>query len=242
MRIKLLRDKYNSQYPNIIKVIRKWNFWIILNEEAFFFAQYFNFKITKLDKENIKIWFPVISSDKRLNKLNENLLWYVIIDKEQKDWWEYYVKSIIKWKYFTSIWNVNLEDYELTKKRILWLASIWLEEKTVQNFLLKEKLEQIYILLSMRMIKMPRKERYYFRDKIEIVFMDMMEQVYRYMYNLWNRKTIIELIFEKVIIIREFTRFLHKIWKIANDNVFLDLWDRWIEVMKICKWIKNKIE
>jgi len=55
MRIALIWEKYNSQYKNKVKIIRKGIFRIVLNEEAFFMAKYYNMKITKLDKENIKI-------------------------------------------------------------------------------------------------------------------------------------------------------------------------------------------
>jgi hypothetical protein len=34
---------------------------------------------------------------------------------------------------------------------------------------------------------MPRKERQYFRAKIETLFMDLMEDVYKFMYNLGDR-------------------------------------------------------
>jgi len=70
--------------------------------------------------------------------------------------------------------------------------------------------------------------------------MELLQFVYEFMYNLENRKLLIKQIFNKVMILREFTRFLYKIWKIRNDNVYLDLWDRWIEILKICKWIMSK--
>lgn len=242
MKISFLRDKYKSQYPNKIKIIRKGVFWIILNEEAFFMAKYFNFKITKLDNENIKIWFPLSSEKVRLKKLDEKWVWYLLIDKESKEWWEYFIKEVKMWNYFNLIFSINIEDYELTKKRILWLALLWLEEKNTKNFLLKDKLEELYVLLSHRLIKMPRKERYFFREKIERVYIDMLQDVYKYMYNVWDRTNLIKNIFDDILILREFTRFLYFIGKIKNDNAFLDMWERWIEVMKICKWIKNKIE
>gem|GEM_PF-2532627 len=76
---------------------------------------------------------------------------------------------------------------------------------------MKDRLEEVYILLSQQMIKMPKKERYYFRDKIEKLFMELLQFVYEFMYNLENRKLLIKQIFNKVMILREFTRFLYKI-------------------------------
>ena len=90
------------------------------------------------------------------------------------------------------------------------------------------------------LMKLPKKERYYFREKVEKIFMNLFEDIYKYMFNLWDRSILIENIFSASIILREYFRFLYKIWIIENDNIFIDLWDRWVEILKICKWIKNK--
>jgi hypothetical protein len=63
MKIKEIYEKLLKDYPNKIKIFKKWIFWIILEEEAFFMAKYFSFKITSLDKETIKIWFPESSKN-----------------------------------------------------------------------------------------------------------------------------------------------------------------------------------
>jgi hypothetical protein len=147
---------------------------------------------------------------------------------------------IYKAKEYGLVYSIDLEDYNITKDRILWLNKIWLEDKNIKNFLLKDKLEDIYIILLELLLKLPRKERYFFREKKERLFLDLFEEVYFYMYNLWNREIIIKNIFNKIMILREFTRFLYKLWKIKNDNVYLDLWDKWVEVLKICKGIISK--
>jgi hypothetical protein len=67
-----------------------------------------------------------------------------------------------------------------------------------------------------------------------------LEKLYFYMYNLWNRQDNIEEVFAKSMILREYFRLLYRMWKIKNKNVYLDLWDRWVEVLKICKWLRMK--
>lgn len=233
-----------SEYYNKIadkqelKIFKKWIFWILLNEEAFFMAKHFNMKITKLDKENIKIWFPDSSKNKWLEILKNKNIWYILIERENDNFIE---KQVNKWNHFSSIFKINIEDYLLTRDRILNLNKLNLEDKNEKNFLLKEKLEDIYMISSGLLMRLPKKERYYFREKFERLFMDLLEYVYKYMYNLEDRKVIIEKIFSVSIILREYFRFFYKIWVIKNDNVFIDLWDRWLEILKICKGIRNKI-
>lgn len=235
--------KISDYYNKIIdekelKIFKKGIFWILLNEEAFFMAKHFNMKITKLDKENIKIWFPDSSKNKWLEILKNKNIWYILIEKQDDNFLE---KQVNKWNHFSSIFQINIEDYLLTRDRILSLNKLNLEDKNEKNFLLKEKLENIYLISSDLLMRLPKKERYYFREKFERLFMDLFEYVYKYMYNLEDRKIIIENIFSASIILREYFRFFYKIWIIKNDNVFIDLGDKWIEVLKICKWIKNKI-
>lgn len=228
-----LWDKYNSH----IKIVKKWIFWVILNEEAFFFSKYFNMKLTVLDTKTIKVWFPDWSKNKWINILEENNISYILFEKINGG---YNKTKIFASKQFSSIYKIDLEDYNFTKNRLLWLNKIWLEDKNEHNFLLKDKLEDIYMILLELLLKLPKKERYFFREKIEKQFLDLFEQVYIYMYNLWDRKIIIKNIFNITMILREFTRFLYKLWKIKNDNVYLDLWDKWIEILKICKGIMKK--
>lgn len=240
MKIAQTRDSFTSLYPNAVILIRKWIFWVALDEDAFFMAKYFSMKLTPLDKAHIKVWFPDSSLALRLKKLTDAWLAYVLVEKPPWENKTYEVKKQQSWKHFASIFSISIEDYALTKERILWLATLWLKEKHTENFLLKDKIEDIHTLLSHWLMKLPRKERYYFRDKIEILLMDILEHVYMYMYNLWERQVHIEEIYSKVLVAREFTRFLYKSSKIMKDWFYLDIWERWIEVLKIVKTLRNK--
>ena len=106
--------------------------------------------------------------------------------------------------------------------------------------MLKNKVEEVYTLLSTWLMKMPRKERYYFRDKIERLYMDLLEDIYKYMYNIWNRKEVMENVFNKVLVIREFLILLYTMWIKNSESSFLDLLERWLEILKIAKTIINK--
>lgn len=104
-----------------------------------------------------------------------------------------------------------------------------------RNFLLKDKLEDIFILLQGLLLRLPKKERYFIREKIERNFLDLLEKVYRYMYDKQAREILASELMYDVMVVREFTRFLYMTGKITNDNVYLDLSGRWVEVLKIVK-------
>ncbi len=237
MKIKEIYEKLLTDYPNKLKIFKKWIFWILLEEEAFFMWKFFNFKITQLDKETIKIWFPDWSKNKWLKILDEKNIWYILVEKK---WDNYQINHISKWKCYNDFFSINLEDFLLTKERILGLNKIWLEDKNEKNFLLQIKIEELYMILSELLIKLPKKQRYFFREKLEKIFLDNLELIYKYKYDLDDRKILIQKIFSYSLILREFCRMLYNNSIIKNDNVYLDLWDRWIEVLKICKSIKNK--
>lgn len=239
MKIKDVWSGFNSKYLTNVKLIKKWIFWVALCEEAFFLSKYFNLKLTKLDKETIKVWFPDSSLKTWIDRLQKLNIWVVLISKNT-DTNEYELIKVYEGKSYAQKYPVNVEDYTLTKDRILWLNKIGLEEKKWNDFLLKNKIEDIYVLLSSWLIKLPRKERYYFRDKIERLYMDLLEDIYKYMYNIWNRKDSMQNVFDKVLVIREFSRLLYTMWIKNSDLAFLDLWERWLEVLKISKTIINK--
>jgi len=231
MKISEFIKNKKEKYKNYLIIVKKWIFWITIDEDAFFMAKEFNMKITKLDKQSIKIGFPDNSKDKWFNILKNKKFSFVVFNKING---EYKKIDIFKWSKF---YRINLEDYNFTKQRILWLAKLDIEEKNEKNFLLKDKLEDIYIILLSLLMKIPKKERYFLREKIEKLFLDLFEYIYKYMYNLEDRKNLVKIIFWKIMVLREFVRFLYKLWKIKNDNIFLDLWNRFLEVLKICKWI-----
>ncbi len=239
MKIKDVWSSFDSKYKTKIKLIKKWIFWIAIWEEAFFLSKYFNLKLTKLDKENIKVWFPDNSLKDWITRLQNLKIWIVLISKNKNED-EYKLVKSYDGNPYSDKYSVNVEDYTLTKDRILWLYKIWLEEKKWNEFLLKNKVEEVYTLLSTWLMKMPRKERYYFRDKIERLYMDLLEDIYKYMYNIWNRKEVMENVFNKVLVIREFSRLLYTMWIKNSESSFLDLWERWLEILKIAKTIINK--
>lgn len=146
-----------------------------------------------------------------------------------------------KWKYILDVFHINIEDYNLTKERILWLNKLSLEEKSIPNFLLEQKLQDLYILSLDLLLRLPKKQRYFFREKIERLFFDTFEIVFKYKYNLWERNIFITEIFNNTLLLKEFFRMFYNIWKIKWDIFYLDIWERFVEILKICKSVKNKI-
>jgi hypothetical protein len=132
MKIKDFINSLEKDYDFKLKIIKKWIFWILINEDAFFFSNFFHLKITILDKQTIKVWFPDGSKQKWLSILKQNNLAYTLYEKED---WVY--KEIWKnlWIRYTDIFKFDLEDYNLTKERILWLNKVWFEEKKEKKIL-----------------------------------------------------------------------------------------------------------
>lgn len=64
MRISKYFPLLSSEYPRHLKCIRKGAFYILLEEEAFFFSERFSFRLTPLDKNAIKCGFPKTSLSK----------------------------------------------------------------------------------------------------------------------------------------------------------------------------------
>jgi hypothetical protein len=241
MKIIKARADMHQQYPFQLKFFKKGMFWVLLEEEAFFASKHFSLKLTPHDKHHIKIGFPVSAENNRFWKFENAWLWYVLIENIQKiaDKTRQVTKSV-PWKYFNILYQINLEDYQLTKERILWLSSLNLEEKQQKNFLLKDKIEEMYLIISQRLIKMPKIERRYFREKIEKMMMNMLALIYEFMYSTQTRKESIDQIMQQSLIVREFTRFLYKLGKIKNDNVYLDTAGKREEILKITKTLQNK--
>lgn len=129
----------------------------------------------------------------------------------------------------------DYEDYKTTSERILEPKLFAQAAPKTRNFLLKDKLEDIFILLQGLLLRLPRKERYFIREKIERNFLDLLEKVYRYMYDKQAREILASELMYDVMVVREFTRFLYMTGNIKNDNVYLDLSGRWVEVLKIVK-------
>lgn len=212
-----------------LSVIEKGGFYILLQEDAFFLAKKYSFKLTKLDSTSIKIGFPKASKEKWLAKLRNEKLSYKVYEKCD---WE--LKEEIVYRWSASI-LYDYEDYKTTSERILEPKLFAQAAPKTRNFLLKDKLEDIFILLQGLLLRLPRKERYFIREKIERNFLDLLEKVYRYMYDKQAREILASELMYDVMVVREFTRFLYMTGNIKNDNVYLDLSGRWVEVLKIVK-------
>lgn len=235
MKISEFYEKLKSTYPKSLKIIQKWAFCIFVNSESFAVSKRYNLKLTKLDRNSIKAGIPITALDKWLNIFIKDELSFVFIWKDEQ------VLKYQNWKYILDVFHINIEDYKLTKDRILWLNKFSLEEKNISNFLLEQKLQDLYILSSSLLLRLQKKERYFFREKIERLFLDTFELVFTYKYNLWDRNYLISNIFNNILLLKDFFKILYNIWKIKWDIFYLDIWDRFIEILKICKWIKNKI-
>jgi len=59
---------------------------------------------------------------------------------------------------------------------------IQVKTQKTQNFLLKDKLEELFCMLQEILLRLPKKERYFLREKIERNFLTLLEKVYQYMY------------------------------------------------------------
>lgn len=234
MKLSQIYENLKSTYPKSLKIIQKWAFCIFINSESFAVSKRYNLKLTKLDRDSIKAWVPKTALDKWLNIFTKDWLSFVFIWKDNE------IQKSQTWKYLLDIFHINIEDYKLTKDRILWLNIMSLETKNTPNFLLEQKLHDLYLISSDLLLRLPKKERYFFREKIERLFLDTFEIVFKYKYNLWDRNEFISNIFNNILLLKEFFKMLYNMWKIKWDIFYLNIWDKFIEILKICKSIKNK--
>ena len=135
MKISEFLQKQESKFPGYIQLIKKWIFYIAINEQAYFLSKYFNMKITKLDKNTIKVWFPVGSKTKWTNILKKYQISYVIYEKNEE---EYVVVEKYDEKKYKEVFQINIEDYKLTYDRILQNSVVKLEEKNEKIFFYKK--------------------------------------------------------------------------------------------------------
>lgn len=238
MKIKQVYNDFDKKYIWKIKIIKKWIFWIILEQEAYFVNKTFHLKITKLDKDTIKVWFPNNSLDKWKNIFIQKWIAFILIEKIGEN---YEVIENNKWKNLKDIYSIDLLDYESTKKRVLQLFEIWIELNEQKNFLLEQKTEDLYYICLNFLVKIPFKSRYFIRQKIEDIFLLVLEKIYKYKYNLFDRKLLIISIFDNIIILKEFFRLSLIISNKSNDWFYLEIQERFIELLKICKTIKLKL-
>ena len=197
MKISEFYENLKSTYPKSLKIIQKWAFCIFINSESFAISKRYNLKLTKLDRNSIKAGIPITALDKWLNIFIKDELSFVFIWKDEQ------VLKYQNWKYILDTFHINIEDYKLTKDRILWLNKFSLEEKSISNFLLEQKLQDLYILSSSLLLRLQKKERYFFREKKERLFLDTFELVFTYKYNLWDRNYLISNIFNNILLIKQ---------------------------------------
>lgn len=239
MKLKQVYEEFNKKYIWKIKIIKKWIFWIILEEEAYFINKVFHLKLTKLDKDTIKVWFPESSLNKWLNILKEKWLWYILVQKFENN---YKVIQSYNWESLKNNYSINIEEYHNTKNRVLQLFDIGIEINEQKNFLLEKKAEDLYDLCLNFLIKIPFKTRYFIREKIEKNFLLVLEEIYKYKYNLSDRKILINSIFNNIMILKDFFRLILIISYKNNDWFYIDIQNRFVEILQICKTIKNKIQ
>ena len=211
-----------------LSILERGGFYILLREDAFFFAKRYSFKLTKLDSSSIKVWFPKTVKQKWLKKLRGDAISYKVYRKHGESF------SLEE----SYLWSVeiryDIEDYLLTCSRILEGQRDMKQEKT-HNFLLKDKCEELFQLLQEILLRLPKKERYFIREKIERNFLELLETVYRYMYEKHKRPILAWELMSQTLVLREYTRFLSQSGRLKSDAVYLYLWERFTEILKIIK-------
>ena len=94
------------------------------------------------------------------------------------------------------------------RERILRLGSLGLEDRETKRFLLKERVEELFIITNSFLMKIPKKERYFLREKIEHSLIEILDSTYRYMYLVPERPALSNALFSQMLIVREFIRLI----------------------------------
>lgn len=91
-------------------------------------------------------------------------------------------------------------------------------------------------------MKIPKKERYFLREKVEHSMIEILDSVYRYMYSISERHILADSIFSEILVLREFIRLVRHMGYLKKDSVYLDVSERCVEILKITKTLKIKKE
>jgi hypothetical protein len=135
-----------------------------------------------------------------------------------------------------------MEAYVLVRERILRLGTVGIEDHETKRFLLKERVEELFILTNSFLMKIPKKERYFLREKVERSMIGILDSVYRYMYAIFERYALTDSIFSEMLVLREFIRLVRHMGYLEKDSVYLDVSERCVEILKITKTLKTRKE
>lgn len=113
--------------------------------------------------------FPIESTGYWKKKFIEKKIAFVFVSRSVDDEGNrtQVIEATGEGGYISELQRIDLEAYSLAQERILCLARAGLEEKPVQNFLLKEKLESIHVDLLKLFLRLPKEERKFLREAIE---------------------------------------------------------------------------
>lgn len=205
----------------------------MFNEEAFYFANQFSFKLTAFGKKAIKAGFPLYTKDRWVEKCQQKNISFVVFGAEGEVLYEHAGKEPLA---------IDTEAYNLAYRRILLLDKAEVEEKGQKNFLLKQKLESVYHKMLISIMKFPKKERFYIRGKLEKAMLDVLHDVYTFAYEPQLRAQKIGDIMSGLLVFREFLRLAYSIGNYMKDTAYFDITGDLVESMKIAKTLKNKYE
>lgn len=231
MRISEKFEMLSADFPRHMKCVKKGMFFLFLDEEAYFLSKKFSFKLTPLDKEHIKIGFPMGALEKWKTSFAANGWALAILSHDQV--------AQYPGAYPLSCDPIETESYFRTRERIPKLGSVGVEEADTKRFLLKERMEELFLIVQSFLMKVPRKERYFLREKIERSCIEILAKIYAYMYDLSDRKRLAEEIFTEMLVLREFLRLTRTAGYLRKDSLYLDVSERCIEILKITKALKG---
>jgi hypothetical protein len=220
------------RYPRHLKCVRKGAFYILLSEEAFFLSEKFSFRLTPLDRSTVRVGFPANSLEK-WKRAFFDAGWAFVLSRGDEC-------EEFPGTYPLAGNPVDAEAYSLVRARILRLGSVGLEDRETKKFLLKERAEELFLITNGFLMKIPKKERYFLREKIERSMIGILDSIYRYSYLVSERPRLAESVFAEILVFREFVRLVRHMGHLGKDAVYLDVSERCVEMLKIAKALKGE--
>ena len=108
-----------------------------------------------------------------------------------------------------------------------------------KDFQLKAILEKVYRDFQAVAVRMPKKDRFYFREKTERLMLDTLEDVYRYSYHPAARHETAVRMSLNVLIFRDFLRLAFDSNMGIPPGTYLQIGRDLLFVLKILKTLRN---
>ena len=170
-----------------------------MEEEAFAVSERYGVELTKLAAGTLKAGFPVSRKAAWESRFRNDGVRAAFFEPDG---------ALLSRVEGSAEPPFDAEAFARTKEAFFLVGSFSLNEAPTpaRDFQLKTVLERAYRDFQGAAVRMPKKERFYFREKSERLMLDILEDAYRYAYDPRSRTETAAKLSVSVLVFREFLR------------------------------------